>query len=313
MPPKTSHELAIEALEAEEDREYEEDVKQNQQEDDAKGVRIRWDGQFEERLHTIMIALRQIPERCLSTLNTTETQVACWIYSINDNYYPKEFKRCQQQSSLKKYFRTWRQLNSYLFRGSYTNCTMMHFVRVLRIDETTYFWKGPCVFTSILARLVWMSRLLFLEFALLEKAYYGLCSTDSPEVSRADFPNPLGRLHHIQKKYVRQDSPYTLDTIFKLLFKGNELHMREGGKNKVMCQTTEEVDNTLVLETLKKKMTLMIKDFHQMRVDVVLATEHMVKQLMYSLKPDVNLDQIHDNLANWNVRYSFLTDEQNKL
>jgi hypothetical protein len=39
----------------------------------------------------------------------------------------------------------------------------------------------------------------------------------------------------------------------------------------------------------------------------------MVEHLMYGLKPNVNLDQIHDNLANWNVGYSFLTDENNNL
>jgi hypothetical protein len=60
-------------------------------------------------------------------------------------------------------------------------------------------------------------------------------------------------------------------------------------------------------------MTLMMKDFHQMRVDVVLAAEKMVKHLMYDLEPDVNLDQIHDNLANWNVGYSFMTDKHNNL
>ncbi|KAH7304499.1 hypothetical protein BKA65DRAFT_560434 [Rhexocercosporidium sp. MPI-PUGE-AT-0058] len=38
-----------------------------------RGVSIRWDGQFEERLHTIMVALRQMLERCLSTLDITET------------------------------------------------------------------------------------------------------------------------------------------------------------------------------------------------------------------------------------------------
>ncbi|PVH70991.1 hypothetical protein DL98DRAFT_617121 [Cadophora sp. DSE1049] len=61
------------------------------------GIRVRWDGQFEERLHTIMASLRQMFERCLSTLDSTETQVACWIHSINDSYYPKEFKRCQRK------------------------------------------------------------------------------------------------------------------------------------------------------------------------------------------------------------------------
>jgi hypothetical protein len=121
---KTSYEQVMEALEAEEDMELEEDAKRNQQEDDAKGldestpwlkhytkwptrfkgrplnilaitkkppatspksrragltagthrgVTIRWDGQFEERLYTIMVALRQMLERCLSTLDTTET------------------------------------------------------------------------------------------------------------------------------------------------------------------------------------------------------------------------------------------------
>lgn len=43
-------------------------------------------------------------ERCLSTLDSTETQVACWIHSINDSYYHKEFKCCQRKSSEEKYW-----------------------------------------------------------------------------------------------------------------------------------------------------------------------------------------------------------------
>jgi hypothetical protein len=103
---------------------------------------------------------------------------------------------------------------------------MMHSVGVLGIDENTHFWKAPSAFTTILAGLVWMSRLLFLEFALPEKAYYGLSNADSPEASRANFPNPLDRLHYIRKKYVRRGSPYALDVMLELLFKGNELRLR---------------------------------------------------------------------------------------
>jgi hypothetical protein len=39
----------------------------------------------------------------------------------------------------------------------------------------------------------------------------------------------------------------------------------------------------------------------------------MVKKLMYGVEPDIDLDQIVDNLANWDVGYSFITDKQNKL
>jgi hypothetical protein len=81
-----------------------------------QGRTIRWDGEFEERLNAIIVSLREMFDRCLSTLDTTETQVACWIHSINDSYYPKEFKRCQRRSSEDKYFRSWKQLFSYLFR-----------------------------------------------------------------------------------------------------------------------------------------------------------------------------------------------------
>jgi hypothetical protein len=197
--------------------------------------------------------------------------------------------------------------------GSYANCTMMHFVGVLGIDENTHFWKSPYTFTTILAGLVWMSRLLFLEYALPERAYHGLASPDSPEGSRTEFPNPLDRLHHVRKTYIRRGSPYALDAMFELLFRGNELRKREGGKVKFIWQTTNEVDDTLVLETPKKNMTLLMQDFHQTRVDAVLAVEQMVKRLMYGVEPDIDLDQIHDNLANWDIGYSFITDGRNKL
>ena len=55
-------------------------------------------------------------KRCLSTLDTTKTPIMRWINSINDTYYANTFTRCQRQSSLDKYFRTWKELISYLFR-----------------------------------------------------------------------------------------------------------------------------------------------------------------------------------------------------
>ena len=340
-----------------------------------QGVTVEWDSEFEERLHTIMTSLREMFDRCLATLDTTETQVACWIHSINDSYYPKEFKRCQRQSSEEKYFRSWKQLFSYLFRvhhfdesdrlqiygrvyseelaaqlttaweltgkikhpsppaslaeqlfdisisilttaqlgGSYAKCTMMHFVGVLGIDEKTCFWKPPSVFTTLLAGLVWMSRLLFLEYALPERAYHNLISADASDNSRAEFPNPLGRLHFIRKKFVRRGTPYPLDAMLELLFRGNELRMREGGKIKVTWQSTKEVDDTLVLDTPKERLTLTMEDFHQTRVDAVLRVEEMVRRLMYGIEPDIDLDQIYDSLANWDVGYSFVKDRRNNL
>jgi hypothetical protein len=106
---------------------------------------------------------------------------------------------------------------------------MMHFVRVLEINEKTHFWNATCDFTIILAGLVWMSRLLFL-YALPERAYPGLTGSDGPEASRTESPNPWARLHHIRTKYIRHGSPYPLDAMLDLLFKGNELRLREGGK-----------------------------------------------------------------------------------
>ncbi|KAK9341931.1 hypothetical protein V1522DRAFT_433036 [Lipomyces starkeyi] len=52
------------------------------------GVTVQWDGWFEERLPAIMMALRQMLERCLSTLDTTDTPAARWINSIDDSCYP---------------------------------------------------------------------------------------------------------------------------------------------------------------------------------------------------------------------------------
>ncbi|KAH8591926.1 hypothetical protein B0O99DRAFT_631472 [Bisporella sp. PMI_857] len=336
------------------------------------GLTIRWDGRFEERLHAIMVALQQMLERCLHLGHNGDAGCAL-DQQHRRQCYANTFKRCQRQSSLDKYFRSWRQLVSYIFRvhhfdqrdrdavygrvyseevaerltmaweleltddsardvlavqlfdisisllttphpgGSHKDCTIMHFVGVLGIDEKTHFWKAPCDFTTILAGLVWMSRLLFLEYALPERPYAGLTAPDRPEASRTQYPSPLDRLHYIRTKYVRRGSPYPLDAMLDLLFKGNELRLREGGKVTAMWRTTEETDDTLVLETPKKSMTLVMRDFHQMRVDVVLAAEELVEQLMYGLNPDANLDQIHDNLANWNVGYSFMTDEHNNL
>jgi hypothetical protein len=56
-------------------------------------------------------------------------------------------------------------------------------------------------------------------------------------------------------------------------------------------------------------MTLLIKDFHQTRVDAVLRVEEIVKRLMYGVEPDIDLDQVYDNLANWDVGYLFIKEK----
>ena len=45
----------------------------------------------------------------------------------------------------------------------------------------------------------------------------------------------------------------------------------------------------------------------------MLRVEEMVKRLMYGIEPDIDLDQIYDNLANWDVGYSFIKEKRNNL
>jgi hypothetical protein len=98
------------------------------------------------------------------------------------------------------------------------------------IDEKAHFWNASCDFTTILAVLVQMSQLLFLKYALPERAYLGLTGPDRAEASWMHSPNPLDRLRLIRMKYIRRGTPYALDAMLDLLFKGDELKLREGGK-----------------------------------------------------------------------------------
>ena len=56
-----------------------------------------------------------------------------------------------------------------------------------------------------------------------------------------------------------------------------------------------------------------MRDFRQTRVDAVVAVEQMGKKLMYGIEPNIDLDQIIDNLANSDIGYSFIIDKYNKL
>ncbi|KAH8591886.1 hypothetical protein B0O99DRAFT_690186 [Bisporella sp. PMI_857] len=120
-----------------------------------------------------------------------------------------------------------------------------------------------------------MSRSLFLEYGPPERAYAGLTGLDRLEASRTQDPNPLNRLHYIRTKYVRRGSPYPLDGMLDLLFKGNVLRLQEGGKVTGAWRTTEEVDDTLVLKTPKKSTTLVMRDSYQIRIDSVVPVDEI--------------------------------------
>jgi hypothetical protein len=93
---------------------------------------------------------------------------------------------------------------------------LVHFASVLGIQRNTLAYRTPYHYTPFLAWLVWIGRLLMLEYALQGHA-----------------TNQLQHVRRVQCKYLCRGSAYPISWLIEAKAYGRAIARREGGRTNI--------------------------------------------------------------------------------
>jgi hypothetical protein len=108
-----------------------------------------------------------------------------------------------------------------------TASIIIHFTAVRRIHRHSLAYKSAYNYTPDLSKLVWIGRLLFLEYALPLHAYKTL---KWPWPARDTHPDQASRLEEIRMKYLLRGAFSPMSEIIELKAFGKSIIKKEGAR-----------------------------------------------------------------------------------
>jgi hypothetical protein len=111
--------------------------------------------------------------------------------------------------------------------GDLTEAALIHFTGVLGIHRRSLAYKSAYVYTPTLSALVWIGRLLFLEYALPMEAYQTLAW---PWPSRDSYDDQTQRLDEIRLKYLLRGGYHPMGEIITMRAYGKQIVKKEGAR-----------------------------------------------------------------------------------
>lgn len=181
---------------------------------------------------------------------------------------------------------------------------VIHFSGVLGIHPYKLTLRTAYDYTPYLSALIWVGRLVLLEYALPLRAYSSL---NPPLRARAAYPDQGSRLlREIRPKYLRRGTFAPLGYLIERLQHGRTLAKREGARTNISWSPDGQM-----LEVNGSQITLVeLRDTVYSLLDRI---NHEARELMFHWWPDVNLHKIKDNLTSYRPGYSFLDESENDL
>ncbi|KAH9203154.1 hypothetical protein DL95DRAFT_506960 [Leptodontidium sp. 2 PMI_412] len=159
-------------------------------------------------------------------------------------------------------------------------------------------------FTPLLSSLIWIGRLLLLEYALPLQPYSYL---KLPWPARAQYPDQVSRLvGQIHPKYMRKGCFSPLGYMCERMHHARTIANREGPRTNISWSADLQVlsiaDQEISMPGLRQAAHL-----------AVARTEQRARELMLGLWPDVDLTKIKDSLVTHRPGHSFLSEPENQL
>jgi hypothetical protein len=188
--------------------------------------------------------------------------------------------------------------------GDMTGSIIIHFTGVCSIHRHSLAYKAAYSCTSDLARLVWIGRLLFLEYAL---PIYPYKTLRIPWPGRDTYPDQATRLDSIRTKYLLRGGFSPMSEIIELKAFGKSIIKKEGARTNL----TWAADGQSF--TIGSSSQVRLLDFTYMHKVAVTHVEERIHHLMLGWQPEVDLNTIRDDFTCRVPGYSFLQEEENGL
>lgn len=185
-----------------------------------------------------------------------------------------------------------------------TASVLIHYTAIRGIHRQSLAYKTAYNYTPDLSKLIWIGRLLFLEYALPLRPYKTLCY---PWPSRDTYPDPASRLDDIRIKYLLRGAFSPMSEILELRAFGRSIVKKEGGRTNL----TWAADGHSFTIGASDRVSLL--DFTYMHHTAIKKLEERTSQLMLGWAPAVELASVRDDFICKTPGWSFLEEERNNL
>jgi hypothetical protein len=188
--------------------------------------------------------------------------------------------------------------------GNMSSSTIIHFTAVMGIRQQSLAFHSAHNSTSELAGLIWIGRLLFLEYALPVYSY----STLVYEWPRRDhYPSQPDRLDAIRKKYLIRGCYTPFGEIIELKAFAKSIVKREGIPGNLSWDPDGK--SFIIGHDIKFKLS----EFCATHCKAIKLVGERINEMMLGLEVDIKTDEIQDDLTCRKAGWSFIQDPKNKL
>ncbi|KAJ0133676.1 Uncharacterized protein HZ326_23264 [Fusarium oxysporum f. sp. albedinis] len=188
--------------------------------------------------------------------------------------------------------------------GNMSSSAIIYYTAVMGIQRRTLAFNPAHNSTSELAGLIWIGRLLFLEYALPVYSYATLVY-ECP--CRDCYPSQPDRLDVIRKKYLIRGCYTPFGEIIELKAFAKSIVKREG----IPGNLSWDPDGQSFTIGHDKKFKL--SEFCATHSKAIKLVQERVDEMMLGLEVDINIDEIEDDLTCRKAGWSFIQDTKNKL
>lgn len=181
---------------------------------------------------------------------------------------------------------------------------LLDFTAVLGIHSYSLIYRTAYVFTPLLAGLVWIARLLILEYALPLEAYT-TAEVDWP--SRDAYEDEVDRLHTFRRRFLCRGGFHPTGALVDMLAFGRSIARKEGRRTNISWSCRKD---TLTLYDCD----IHLPTFQQMVHSAVRRCRDLQQEALLGWTPSMpDLYSIRDSLVQNQPGWSFLRDPSNGL
>ena len=188
--------------------------------------------------------------------------------------------------------------------GAMMSSTIVHFAAVLGVHQSSLAYRNAYDYTPDLAALVWVGRLLFLEYSLPRFSYDTLVYRWP---CRAEYPSHPERLEAIRTKYMLRGCYSPLAELIELKAFGKSIVRREGAR----ATLTWAPDGGSF--TIGNHKVIRLSEFFTTHRAAITQVQELVTELMLGWDPAINLSTILDDLTCQTPGWSFLDHPKSRL
>ena len=185
--------------------------------------------------------------------------------------------------------------------GRPASTLLVYFSGVLGFSAEPTGFLPARAYTSYLAALIYVQRLLFLEYALPARGYPVLGIARRPRTGQ------VAQLQDIREKYMVLGSQSAFEELFSLLYYGRAV----AGSDTPPFLLRWSDDGQSVSHG--DSVTISIGQFRRLSEVLLEEASRLCAELMYGWNPPLDLTRVKDNMADTAHGFSFVTHPQNGL